>query len=126
MIFVNSEKDVVDIYIMEGLRRLWSASVDENGETVSFDYFYNHSPKVNGKIHIPYDDVYCPFEEQIKIINDLVNESYCMPSGKTYKLKRAYANLVQCRTSLGPSPSSSKEHFIEQHPNFKKIEKKFI
>ena len=38
MIFVNSEKDVAEAYIMEGLRRLWAASVDETGKSVSFDY----------------------------------------------------------------------------------------
>lgn len=125
MIFVNSEKDAVTAYIMEGLRRLWSVSVDENGESVSFDYFYNHSPRIDGRVNVPYNDVYCSIEEQQNIINDLVKEPYCTPSGKIHKLKKFNVDTIKYNTTLGPSPFSSKERFIERHPKFKKVEKKF-
>ena len=44
MVFVESHQDVAEAYIIEGLRRLWAASVDENGISVNFDYeFHNQN-----------------------------------------------------------------------------------
>ena len=126
MIFVNSEKDVLNAYIMEGLRRLWEVSVDENGEFANLDYSFNHSPKNGKQVLIPFEDVYCPDYLQLQIINELINEPYCTPSGKVYKLKKSrYEQSIKYNVTLGPSPWSSKKTFIKNHPKFKKIEKKF-
>lgn len=126
MIFVSSHDDVAEAYIIEGLRRLWAASVNDNGVSVNFDYEFNHCP-VKGKTHyIPFEDVYCPDELQIKILNDLLKEDYCTPSGKIHKLnKTRYEDRIRCNCTLGPSPWSCKRTFISKHPKFKKFEKKF-
>lgn len=126
MIFVNSEKDVAEAYIMEGLRRLWAASVDETGKSVSFDYYYNISPRKGRTVMIPYEDIYCPDDLQMNIVNELLAEPYCTPSGKIYKLNKSrYETKIRFNTVLGPSPWSSKKTFAEKHPKFNKIEKKF-
>lgn len=126
MIFVHSDQDVANAYIMEGLRRMWAASVDENGNFVSFDYYFNHSPKVGKQVQIPFDDIYCPDYLQMKIINELLEEPYCTPTGKVYKLKKSrYEQTIRYNAVLGPSPWSCKRTFAKNHPNFRKIEKKF-
>ena len=126
MIFVNSEKDIEEAYIMEGLRRLWAASVDETGKSVSFDYYYNISPRKGRTVMIPYEDVYCPNELQTEIDNELLAEPYCTPTGKIHKLNKSrYETKIRFNTVLGPSPWSSKKTFVQNHAKFHKIEKKF-
>ena len=126
MVFVESHQDVAEAYIIEGLRRLWAASVDENGISVNFDYEFHHCP-VKGTTHyIPYEDVYCPDILQTEIINDLLNEDYYTPTGKIYKLNRTrYEQQIRCNCVLGASPWSCKRTFLDKHPKFKEIEKKF-
>lgn len=126
MIFVYSEKDIAEAYIMEGLRRLWAASVDENGNFVSFDYYYNISPRKGKTVMIPFEEVYCPDYLQNKIVDELLEEPYCTPSGKIHKLnKTRYESSIRYSTVLGPSPWSSKKTFAQKHTKFKKIQKKF-
>ena len=126
MIFVNSNKDVGLAYTYEALRRLWEASIDENGNFVNFDYYYNHSPKKDGRIYMPFEDVYCPAELQTKIIDEILKEPYCTPTGKVYKLNKSrYEQQIIYGATLGPSPWSSKESFAKRHPIFDKIKEKF-
>jgi len=129
MIYATSYSDVVSIYVLEGLRRLWELSVNEHGEYVNFDYSLHNDYTIDssGRKDIHYDNVYLNNEIQIEILNNLVNEPYCIKNNKTvHHLKEYQKQQVKIGSTLGASPWSSKESFIKNHPEFKKISKKFL
>lgn len=124
MIIVKTVRSAVDSYIYEGLRRLWSLSVDENNETVNFDYEYNHCKIVNNKRYMKFDDVYLSDHEYKMIIDELVNEPYRVRYGsKKYYLKEKDKSTVRMSIAMGPSPWSCERTFAERHPKYKVSEK---
>lgn len=119
MIIVNSYKDVISTYIYEGLRRLWSVSVDENNEFANFDYAYNTCDIQNGVHMINYEDIYCSQETYNKVINQLLHEQYRVGNGRAHNLKKREKDSIQISISMGPSPWCYEKTFAERHPNYK-------
>lgn len=120
MIIVKTRRSALYSYIHEGLRRLWSLSVDENNETVNFDYEYNHCKIVNNKRYMKFDDVYLSEQDYNMIIDELINEPYRVNCGvKKYYLTEKDKTEVRMNIALGPSPWSCERTFAEKHPKYK-------
>ena len=119
MIYVERGGNVVSAYIKEGLRRMYSASIDNNGQYVDFDAILAKSP-VNSKgiKLIPFDDIFCFWYIQKEIRDAILNEPYCYIGYKTkHKLKDYLKNCVSIGLTLGPSPNSSIESFLKKNPH---------
>ena len=124
MIYVK-QGEVVSAYIKEGFRRLYSASIDSNGQYVDFDEMHAKSPvDSKGTKLIPFDDVFCFYHIQKEIINEVLNEPYCYigtNSNTEHKLKEFQKHCVSFELNLGPSPNSSIESFLEKNPHLKSL-----
>lgn len=124
MIYVK-RGEVVSAYIKEGFRRLYSASIDSNGQYVDFDEMHAKSPvDSKGRKLIPFDDVFCFYHIQKDIINEVLNEPYCYigTNSKTeHKLKEFQKHSVSFELNLGPSPNSSIESFLKKNPHLKSL-----
>ena len=119
MIYVERGGNVVSAYIKEGVRRMYSASIDNNGQYVDFDAILAKSP-VNSKgiKLIPFDDIFCFWYIQKEIRDTILNEPYCYIGYKTkHKLKDYLKNRVSIGLTLGPSPNSSIESFLKKNPH---------
>lgn len=123
MIKVCKGKNVVDAYITEGFRRLYSASIDCNGNYVDYDVMYNEAPRDSaGRIHLPFDDIYCNRHIQSKIIEDITKEPYMFLGYKTvHRLRKHQQDTIRFNLTLGPSPNSSLEAFIRKFANIKDL-----
>ena len=119
MIYVERGGDVVGAYIKEGLRRMYSASIDSNGQYVDFDAILAKSPvDSKGLKLIPFDDIFCFWYIQKEIRDAILNEPYCYIGYKTkHKLKDYLKNSVSIGLTLGPSPNSSIESFLKKNPH---------
>lgn len=119
MIYVERGGDVVSAYIKEGFRRMYSSSIDSNGQYADFDELLAKSPKDSrGKILIPFDDIFCFWYIQEEIRDTLLNEPYCyIGYNKKHKLKEHLKNAVSFELTLGPSPNSSIESFLKNNPH---------
>jgi hypothetical protein len=123
MIKVVRGKSVVDAYIFEGFRRLYSASIDSNGNYVDYDTLYANAPRdSHGRICLPFDDIYCHHRLQNKIIDDITKEPYMYLGYKTvHRLKQTQRDSIRFNLTLGPSPNSSLESFIRKFTNIKDL-----
>lgn len=120
MIIVNTLRTAVSSFIYEGLRRLWSVSVNENNELVNLDYEYNHCEIINKQHQMKFDDVFIPEDKYNKVVNELVNEPYCVQCGtRKYYLKERDKAVVKMNIAMGPSPWSCERTFAERHPKYK-------
>ena len=73
MIYVKRGGNVVSAYIKEGFRRMYSASIDSNGQYVDFDEIVANSPVDSaGRKLIPFDDIFCFWHIQKKIREDIL------------------------------------------------------
>ena len=124
MIYVK-RGEVVSAYIKEGFRRLYSASIDSNGQYVDFDEMHAKSPvDSKGKKLIPFDDIFCFSHVQREIIDTLLNEPYCYidtNSNTEHKLIDFQKHCALFELTLGPSPNSSIESFLEKNPHLKSL-----
>ena len=119
MIYVERGGNVVSAYIKEGLRRMYSASIDNNGQYVDFDAILAKSP-VNSKgiKLIPFDDIFCFWYIQKEIIDEILNEPYCyIGYNKHHKLKEYLKRAVSFELTLGASPNCSIESFLKKNPH---------
>ena len=119
MIYVKRGGNVVSAYIKEGFRRMYSASIDSNGQYVDFDEMVANSPvDSTGRKLIPFDDIFCFWYIQKEIREDILNEPYCYIGYNTiHKLKDYLKNSVSFELTLGPSPNSSIESFLRKNPH---------
>ena len=119
MIYVKRGGNVDSAYIKEGFRRMYSASIDSNGQYVDFDEIVANSPVDSaGRKLIPFDDIFCFWHIQKKIREDILNEPYCYIGYNTiHKLKDYLKNSVSIELTLGPSPNSSIESFLRKNPH---------
>ena len=119
MIYVKRGGNVVSAYIKEGFRRMYSASIDSNGQYVDFDEMVANSPVDSaGRKLIPFDDIFCFWYIQKEIREDILNEPYCYIGYNTiHKLKDYLKNSVSFELTLGPSPNSSIESFLRKNPH---------
>ena len=119
MIYVERGGNVVSAYIKEGFRRMYSASIDSNGQYVDFDEIVANSPVDSaGRKLIPFDDIFCFWYIQKEIREDILNEPYCYIGYNTiHKLKDYLKNSVSFELTLGPSPNSSIESFLRKNPH---------
>ena len=119
MIYVKRGGNVVSAYIKEGFRRMYSASIDSNGQYVDFDEIVANSPVDSaGRKLIPFDDIFCFWYIQKEIREDILNEPYCYIGYNTiHKLKDYLKNSVSFELTLGPSPNSSIESFLRKNPH---------
>lgn len=119
MIYVKRGGNVVSAYIKEGFRRMYSASIDSNGQYVDFDEIVANSPVDSaGRRLIPFDDIFCFWYIQKEIREDILNEPYCYIGYNTiHKLKDYLKNSVSFELTLGPSPNSSIESFLRKNPH---------
>ncbi len=124
MIYVK-RGEVVSAYIKEGFRRLYSASIDSNGQYVDFDEMYAKSPvDSKGRKLIPFDDIFCFSHVQREIIDALLKEPYCYiytNSNTEHNLKEFQKHCILFELNLGPSPNSSIESFLEKNPHLKSL-----
>ena len=123
MIYVKKGGNVVRAYMMEGFRRLYSASIDRNGQYVDFDAIMAKATVASSaKKIIPFEDIFCFRHMQKEIIADLLNESYCyIGYNKQHKLKKHLKNSVSLGLTLGPSPNSSLKSFLKKNPHLKSL-----
>ena len=125
MIYVKRGESVFTAYVKEGFRRLYSASIDSNGQYVDFDEMYAKSPvDSKGRKLIPFNDIFCFSYVQREIINEVLNEPYCYigtNSNTEHKLKEFQKHCVSFELNLGPSPNSSIESFLEKNPHLKSL-----
>ena len=119
MIYVKRGGNVVSAYIKEGFRRMYSASIDSNGQYVDFDEIVANSPVDSaGRKLIPFDDIFCFWYVEKEIREDILNEPYCYIGYNTiHKLKDYLKNSVSFELTLGPSPNSSIESFLRKNPH---------
>ena len=119
MIYVKRGGDIASAYIKEGFRRMYSASIDSNGQYVDFDEMVANSPVDSaGRKLIPFDDIFCFWYIQKEIREDILNEPYCYIGYNTiHKLKDYLKNSVSFELTLGPSPNSSIESFLRKNPH---------
>ena len=119
MIYIERGGNVVSAYIKEGLRRMYSASIDNNGQYVDFDAILAKSPVDSKGIKlIPFDDIFCFWYIQKEIRDTILNEPYCYIGYNTkHKLKDYLKNAVSFELILGPSPNSSIESFLKKNPH---------
>ena len=124
MIYVK-RGEVVSAYIKEGFRRLYSASIDSNGQYVDFDEIVANSPVDSaGRKLIPFDDIFCFWHIQKEIRDAILNEPYCYigtNSNTEHKLKEFQKHCVSFELNLGPSPNSSIESFLKKNPHLKSL-----
>ena len=124
MIYVK-RGEVASAYRKEGFRRLYRASIDSNGQYVDFDEMHAKSPvDSKGRKLIPFDDIFCFSHVQREIIDALLNEPYCYigtNSNTEHKLKEFQKHCVLFEITLGPSPNSSIESFLEKNPHLKSL-----
>lgn len=125
MIYVTRGESAYAAYVKEGFRRLYSASIDSNGQYVDFDEMYAKSPvDSKGRKLIPFDDIFCFSHVQREIINALLNEPYCYiytNSNTEHKLKEFQRHCILFELTLGPSPNSSIESFLEKNPHLRSL-----
>ena len=125
MIYVTRGESAYAAYVKEGFRRLYSASIDSNGQYVDFDEMYAKSPvDSKGRKLIPFDDIFCFSHVQREIIDALLNEPYCYiytNSNTEHKLKEFQKHCILFELNLGPSPNSSIEAFLEKNPHLKNL-----
>lgn len=119
MIYVKRGGNVVSAYIKEGFRRMYSASIDSNGQYVDFDEIVANSPvDSEGRKLIPFDDIFCFWYIQKEIKDTILNEPYCYIGYNTiHKLKDYLKNSVSFELTLGPSPNGSIESFLRKNPH---------
>ena len=123
MIYVKRGGNVVSAYIKEGFRRMYSASIDSNGQYVDFDEIVANSPVDSaGRKLIPFDDIFCFWYIQKEIRDIILNEPYCyIGYNKQHKLKNHLKNSVSIGITLGPSPNSSLTSFLKKNPHLKSL-----
>lgn len=125
MIYVKRGESVFTAYVKEGFRRLYSASIDSNGQYVDFDEMYAKSPvDSKGRKLIPFNDIFCFSHVQREIIDALLNEPYCYiytNSNTKHKLESRQKHGVLFEITLGPSPNSSIEAFLKKNPHLKSL-----
>lgn len=119
MIYVIRGGNVTNAYIKEGLRRMYSASIDSNGQYVDFDELLAKSPvDSRGRKLIPFDDIFCFRYIQEEIRDAILNEPYCYIGYRAkHKLKEYLKRSVSFGLTLGPSPNSSIESFLKKNPH---------
>ena len=119
MIYVERGGNIVSAYIKEGFRRMYSASIDSDGQHVDFDEMLDKSPvDYKGRKLIPFNDIFCFWYIQKEIRDTILNEPYCYIGYKTkHKLKDYLKNRVSIGLTLGPSPNSSIESFLKKNPH---------
>lgn len=123
MIYVERGGNVTSAYIKEGFRRMYSASIDSNGQYVDFDALLDKSPvDSRGRKLIPFDDIFCFWYIQEEIRDAILNEPYCYIGYNTkHKLKDYLKKSVSFELTLGPSPNSSIESFLKKNPHLTNI-----
>lgn len=123
MIYVERGKNVASAYIKEGLRRMYSASIDSNGQYVDFDEMLAKSPvDSKGRKTIPFNDIFCFWDIQKKIRNTILNEPYCYVGyNKPHKLKEYLKNTISFELTLGPCPNCSIESFLKNNPHLSSL-----
>ena len=125
MIYVKRGESAFAAYVKEGFRRLYSASIDSNGQYVDFDEMYAKSPvDSKGRKIIPFDDIFCFSHVQREIIDTLLNEPYCYiytNNNIKHKLESREKHCVLFEINLGPSPNSSIESFLEKNPHLRSL-----
>lgn len=125
MIYVKRGERAFAAYVKEGFRRLYSASIDSNGQYVDFDEMYAKSPvDSKGRKLIPFNDIFCFYHVQREIIDAVLNEPYCYMytnSNIKHKLKSHQKNSVLFELTFGPSPNSSIESFLEKNPHLRSL-----
>ncbi len=121
MITVESLRELIDVYIVEAYRRVYSNSIDEFGNIGDYDILYNRKIKdKHGRIIIPYDDYYCPNSIQKEIIESLVDEPYKIRNYKTKHYLTMYEKqALKNNFYLGCSPCSKFKSFKRMHPDIK-------
>ena len=119
MIYVKRGGDITSAYIKEGFRRMYSASIDSDGQHVDFDEMLDKSPvDYKGRKLIPFNDIFCFWYIQKEIIDEILNEPYCyIGYNKHHKLKEYLKRAISFELTLGPSPNSSIESFLKKNPN---------
>lgn len=123
MIYVERGGNVTSAYIKEGFRRMYSASIDSNGQYVDFDALLDKSPvDSRGRKLIPFDDIFCFWYIQEEIRDNILNEPYCYIGYNTkHKLKEHLKKSISFELTLGPSPNSSIESFLRKNPHLANI-----
>ena len=123
MIYVERGGNIVSAYIKEGFRRMYSASIDSNGQYVDFDAMLAKSTvDSKGRTVIPFDDIFCFWHKQKEIRDAILNEPYCYIGYNTkHKLKDYLKNTVSFELTLGPSPNSSIESFLKKNPHLESL-----
>lgn len=119
MIYVNSSNEIIECYLIEAYRRVYSNSIDEFGNVGDYDILYNQKKKDNyGRIIIPYDDYYCPDRIQREILESLKKEPYIIRNYKTKHHLTTYEKQVLNNSfMLGCSPCCTFKTFKRMHPN---------
>ena len=123
MIYVERGGNVTNAYIKEGFRRMYSASIDSNGQYVDFDALLAKSPvDYRGRKLIQFDDIFCFWYIQEEIRDTILNEPYWYIGYNTkHKLKDYLKKSVSFELTLGPSPNSSIESFLRKNPHLVNI-----
>lgn len=121
MIYVNSSKEILESYLIEAYRRVYSNSIDEFGNVGDYDVLYNKRNKDRyGRIIIPYDDYYCPDKIQTEIIESLKKEPYIIRNYKTKHYLTTYKKKsLSMNFNLGCAPCCTIRGFKRMHPNIK-------
>ena len=123
MIDAERGGNIVSAYIKDGFRRMYSASIDSNGQYVDFDAMLAKSTvDSKGRTVIPFDDIFCFWHKQKEIRDAILNEPYCYIGYNTkHKLKDYLKNAVSFELILGPSPNSSIESFLKKNPHLESL-----
>lgn len=120
MIVVNKLGDEVNAYIIEGLRRIYSASINSSGNYVDYDmYLSNADLNTQRQLEIPFMSVFCPSKTQKDILYDLLKEPYKTVKGNTlYKLTKRQKQTVSLNVNLGPSPHSVLRTYLNSNSHY--------
>lgn len=120
MIIVTSSREIIECYLFEAYRQVYSNSIDEFGNIGDWDILYENGMKnkIGRQINIPYDDYFCPEDVQDSILVSVCKLPYRIRNYKTIHYLTTYEKR-QLRNNfyLGCSPYSSVKGFKKLHPN---------
>lgn len=118
MVYKEDRHDASDAYILEGFRRLYWYTVDENMNRADFDRMMIEA-ELSG-VSFSYEDYFCPHKLQARLMEELLSEKYTTPRNARNSLKSYEKDRVRFNCSLGASPFSSIQSYIKNHSASKK------
>lgn len=124
MVYKEDRHDQEDAYILEGYRRLYWNSVDEDLYRADFDRKMIET-KLTGK-KLLYEDYYCQSRTQTQIMKKLVDEEYITERNVRHKLKSYEKDRVNFNCTLGAAPMSCLRTFLKTRSETKEKIKHYL